>query len=202
MKKVFLLLVILLLTDEIILHSEVMLAVKKGVNISCLYGYNSNTFKPGPVAGFIGGIHAEISLIRSLLLQPEILFSQKGGGEYGTSHNVWIRLTCIDFPLVIKLGILKSPVIWSVYSGAQVSAVLGGSIREERSPDTTSLILASEDLSGFTAGMVFGTEVGVPIGGSRIFLDLRYVIEAVPPLTHSGARNQILSVFLGYGFTI
>ena len=100
----------------------------------------------------------------------------------------------------MKFRLLHAPIVWSFYSGAQLSAALGGNVYVEESNTTTRIM--NDEIQDIDAGLTIGTEVGLPLGRSRIFLDLRYALGIIPALKREKARNQVISLYLGYGFTL
>ncbi len=201
-KKVILFTVLLILLAAGVLQGQVFVGAKKGGNFAFQLGYDPGQLRPGMIVGFCSGVLAAFSLTESLILQPEFLVSQKGRQDYLPSHSEKLYLTCLDFPLLMKLRFLHRPITWSFYTGVQFSITLDG----DRIIDTfyynEHTDLTEDHLTGPDLGIVLGTEVGLPLGSSRIFLDLRYVSGVVPALKHETGRNQVATVFLGYGWEL
>ena len=203
-KRVIILSTLLVLAIGLSLQAQVFVGAKKGGNFAFQVGYDPGELTPGFVVGFTGGVLVAFSLTESLILQPEFLASQKGKQDYLPSYHDRLYLTCLDFPVLMKLRFLHSPLTWSVYTGVQFSITLDGdrSIESFYESEREHIDLTEDHLTGPDLGFVAGTEVGLPLGGSRIFLDLRYVAGVVPALKHETGRSQVATVFLGYGWEL
>jgi len=90
--------------------SGVRLGVEGGINLANLNGANVND-EVGSRLGFVGGAFLGLPLGPTLSLQPEILYSQKGGKYNGSPYQLdyWEVPILLDVTLVGPLAILLGP---------------------------------------------------------------------------------------------
>ena len=184
------------------LQAQVFFGMKHGANLGFQLGYDSGDMEPGLMVGYSGGFQIAISLTRDLIIQPEFLYSVKGRGLYLPSYLVRVYLTYLDFPVVMKIRVLKSPITWLLYVGPHVSLALDVNVSEESFYGDSWTSVSTDQMTGFDVGLAVETELGIPFDGHRIFLDLRYITGIVPAIRDEKARNQVVSIYLGYGFTL
>ena len=89
---------------------SVRFGVEGGINLANLNGANVND-EVGSRLGFVGGAFLGLPLGESLKLQPEALYSQKGGKYNGNPYQVdyWEIPILLDVTLVGPLGLLLGP---------------------------------------------------------------------------------------------
>lgn len=90
--------------------SGVRLGLEAGFDLSNLNGPNVNDVF-GSRLGFVGGAFLGLPLAPTLSIQPELLYSQKGGKYNGYDYqlNYWEVPILLDVTLVGPLGILLGP---------------------------------------------------------------------------------------------
>lgn len=79
--------------------------IKAGVNITSAYSTSEEVFDTEPRAGFVAGVFTEIPLGKYILLQPEVLVSQRrlqaSGIVNADSYTVTRRATYLDVPVLV-----------------------------------------------------------------------------------------------------
>lgn len=110
---------------------ELSFGLECGVNVSNLsQDYADYASDTGVKTGLVMGIYADISIISSLNIQPEILFSQKGWVESGDIFKCNYRINYMEIPILAKLsfGDIIEPYL---VAGPYFSYRLGTSYYEE-----------------------------------------------------------------------
>jgi len=101
------------------------IGMKAGINLSGAYGVTGEKFDAKPTVGFVGGLFFEIPLNKSLILQPELLLSQRGfkaTGSIDSDHyNLTRTSTYLDIPIFIAF---KPTDMVKLLAGAQYSHLL------------------------------------------------------------------------------
>lgn len=155
------------------LRAGVNLSQVAGNNLSLSGGGKNFTFKNNSTRayGFVGGIFMRFG--KKIFIQPEILFSQKGGKfdvfEDGKSNGrtVDLNLTNIDLPVLVgvKLG--------------NVLRINAGPVASFRLSDSGNLGDSIKEYQGQSANETFkdvilGYQAGVGFDIGKLNIDLRY----------------------------
>lgn len=117
--------------------------------------------------GFEAGIFADFPINRLLSIQPEAVFSQKGGEETSQSlGNSSITLNYIDVPLLLKInapveGMLQPFIFGGPYAGYLVEA-------------TSEAEGGSQDLTDFLNEIHYGIKLGLGVNIGSLLIDARY----------------------------
>lgn len=93
------------------------LGVEAGIDLASLNGPNVSYVYENRL-GFVGGVFANISLGPNLAIQPEFLYSQKGGKINGNDYqlNYFEVPVLLDVRLLGPLGLLAGPSFNAVVS--------------------------------------------------------------------------------------
>lgn len=118
------------------------IGVKAGVNITSAYSIVNEVFDTEPRASFAGGIFAEIPLGKYILLQPEVLVSQRclqaNGILKADPYTVIRRTTYLDVPVLVAF---KPTSAVKLLAGPQYSYLLK---QRDSFPDDVSRSLQEE----------------------------------------------------------
>jgi hypothetical protein len=106
-------------------HPSWNVGIKAGVNITSAYSAAEEVFDTEPRAGFVGGVFAEIPLGKYMLLQPEVLLSQRrlqvSGILNANAYTVTRQATYLDVPV---LAAFKPARFIKLLAGPQYSYLL------------------------------------------------------------------------------
>jgi len=150
---------------------------KAGANYSNIYDVTSENFAADYKFGFAGGIFMSIPLGKSLGIQPELLYSEKGyestGSIEGSSFNNIHTAKYLDIPIHLQL---KFNEVLTVLFGPQFSYLL------DKDNDFSDSFLSDEqeqdfdniDINKFTFGLSGGLDInfGHVVLGGRMGWDL------------------------------
>ena len=150
---------------------------KAGANYSNIYDVSSENFAADYKFGFAGGIFLSIPLGKSLGVQPEFLYSEKGyestGSVEGSSYNNTHTAKYLDIPIHLQL---KPNEVLTVLFGPQFSFLL------DKDNDFSDSFLSDEqeqdfdniDINKFTFGLSGGLDfnIGHFVLGGRVGWDL------------------------------
>ncbi|WP_247235111.1 porin family protein [Telluribacter sp. SYSU D00476] len=177
------------------------LGLKGGANLSTLRGgdvYNASdpTIRIGDnetrLTGFVGGAYARFG--NSLFIQPELLFSQKGGtfnvyrdGITNDQNRVDVRFTNIDVPVLLGIRI------------GQVLRLNAGPIASLQVAQNQGLREALNEVGARSARdnlnrAALGYQAGVGFDIGNLSLDLRYEgnLSNVINTTDSNLNSQLM----------
>ncbi|MDT0678109.1 porin family protein [Autumnicola musiva] len=163
-------------------------SVKAGINFT---GFHTGSSTYTGEFGVNAGILYEYRLSSFISLQPEMVFSQKGG-EYKTPGNEWYvyatsKLNYIDIPLMVKIKILENI---NFQVGPQIGLLLSGKTEyegKEIGTETNFLDFAVNGGFGFDVFQKFFIQTRYSYGLSELFKDKNY-------------KNSVISLSVGYKF--
>jgi hypothetical protein len=156
---------------------ELTFGLKAGANYSNVYDSNGEDFHADGKLGFVGGAFFAIPLGKSIGLQPEFLFSQKGfkaeGTILGSPYKFTRTTNFIDVPLLLVLKPIK---FVSILVGPQFSYLMKQkdvfqnaftTIEQEQE-------FENDEIRKNTLGFVGGIEININqfVVGSRVNFDL------------------------------
>jgi hypothetical protein len=154
--------------------SGVRLGVEAGFNLSNLNGPNANDVFASRL-GFCGGAFLGLPLGPALQLQPEILYSQKGGKYNGNPYQLdyWEIPVLLDVNLVGPLGFLVGPSF--AYNAANNGIA---------------------DIDNSDVGLVLGAQVNV----ERFLVSGRYEIGLTNVTNNQSVQNGTFTFLVGLSF--
>ncbi|MEA5258923.1 porin family protein [Arcicella aquatica] len=167
-RKILLLLVLFCLTKTSSVFAQFTFGIKGGVNFSQLKTDFKNQSAGANLqqsldtkTGYVGGVYFRIG--KTIFLQPELIFSAKGGSLNLNSQKVNVDYTSLDVPLLIgyKLGPLR------LNAGPVASFKVSNSISDDLKNYGSNIGDSFKNASyGYQAG------AGLDIGSLSV--DLRY----------------------------
>jgi hypothetical protein len=184
--------------------------IKGGLTSSNMSGEDAGGFRSR--TGVALGGFVVFGLGEVVAIQPEVLFTPKGGRADAVEGTGGVRLSYLDLPLLfnfthpafasptLRPHLLLGPVV-SLRLRCQVEADLG---EEAALLDCDDPLLGGELATRSSDwGVLFGGGVQYGIGPVALVVDARYTLGLVS-LDASPAsqdvRNRVLSVLLGVGF--
>lgn len=188
--------------------------LKGGVNLASFHGrgeVDTGEVRLAPVrrTGLAGGAFLAIAAGQSLLVQPEVLFTQKGARYARGGDQLTYEVDYLEVPLLLKRRLGGGSVRGALFAGpaagfALASKVVGRSgDGEEVSGDT------SDQVRSVDWGLAFGGGVDIAAGGGTLTLEGRYTLglsplarEPEPDETRSSfdPKNGVVSLLLGFAF--
>jgi hypothetical protein len=201
------------------LAAQTTLGVKGGVNIASLSTADFGGFIPdfgtvtgdldGTRTGLVVGGFASFSLGEMFFLQPEVLYSQKGGrGEItleGTPVDWGFDIDYLSVPVLLGVAfpLESSTVEPRLFAGPEVNFEIGCSIVAEFAG-----VSASEDCGDITEsvdfGLVFGAGIAFGLDSFDLLLDARYGLGLTDIGSGDGQslKNRAWQFMAGVGFPI
>ncbi len=185
-------------------HAQ-QIGITGGMNIASLTGGIYSLSKDGPV---IGGF-ARCNLIHGIVLEPEVIYSMKGGNGYrnapgpGTSE---LTLDYIEVPVLLSMKIFTLPVLpasFDVFAGPDFAFNVRA---RDKNLAGNPLQGYDNDISGsmrlFDFNIAVGCGPNFNVGSIPLGLELRYTF-GTGRVFKSGAgnwNNNIWSVMARAGF--
>jgi len=153
---------------------SVRLGLEGGINLANLSGANVND-AVGSRLGFVGGAFVGLPLGPTLALQPEILYSQKGGKYNGNPYQLdyWEIPILLDVTLVGPVAILLGPSVAFNAANNGISSINNSDI-----------------------GLVAGAQLNL----DRILLSGRYEIGLTNVTNNQSIQNGTFTFMVGFSF--
>jgi hypothetical protein len=145
-------------------HAQIQFGVKAGANLSTFTGNDAQGVKS--LAGFNGGVFANIPIAKSFSFAPEILYSTKGGKWDSTDYTPAYSLHAnyLDIPLLFKY---KHSSGFNVETGPQIGFLLSAKVKADGvSTD------AKNDFKSTDFAWDFG--IGYDLSNIPVGIELRY----------------------------
>ena len=177
---------------------------RKGIRI----GYNSAKIKnaqpnttvlqhdwtgSGAIGGFCGGIFLLYGFSNRFAIQPELLYSIKGGESYG---QPW-QIHYIEIPLLFKFKLFDS-------NGVIPNFLLGGygAIPVFSKQNIVEINGSVLDIFPHDFGFIFVLSLDIPVDLNQLGFEIRYSSGVrdinIGPIY--GGKNQVFSFLSGYSF--
>lgn len=145
-------------------RSKLKFGLKIGGNYSNVYDTEGNSFDSDPKFGVVLGGFASIPLGKSLGLQPEVLFSQKGfkatGVLLGSTYDLTRTTNYLDIPLLISIKPIPN---LSLLIGPEYSYLL--SVKNEFKNGSTTILQEQEfdndNIRKNTLGFLVGADINI-----------------------------------------
>lgn len=180
MKKLILVSVLMLVTSINVQAQLLRLGLKAGVNYANLTG---TSIKTDAITSYHAGLVAEIKVIESFSVQPELLYSTQGA----TYKNVLGDVKN-------ELGYLSLPVLAKIYLNDKFSLELG---------PQASFLLSEKNKFNATDSKTFDFSI---VGGlglkitKNIFIQGRYGLGLTDVSKNAQTKNSVLQVSAGIMF--
>ncbi len=180
------------------------IGITAGANLTSIGKFESGnvTYNSDYVAGFRGGLFADLPFSSSVSLMPQVLYSQKGGKVSetvnGNNGQIKVRTSYLDIPVLFAFK--PVPEI-TLTAGPQMSFLLSQqtdiSVNNVASPTIT-------DTQNFRKSII-GGNVGIGYNfNSMVSLNANYMLDFQPMsndnVNQSKARNNGFGLALGYKF--
>lgn len=175
-------------------RAQVDFGVRGGVNFA---SFNDASLDVGSNTGFMGGFYVQYSIANSpIVIQPEILYSQKGAEYESQAGTVTANLNYIEIPVLAKFNyVLDGPLTPYVAAGPYVGFLISSS-------QEASGKIPAEGLNDEFKTVDFGVAVGAGINYKRFNLGVRYDagLTTVFDADDASAKNGNIAIIAGYSF--
>lgn len=205
MKCRFTALLVVLLTIAVSLASAQRITggLKAGVNLANFHGDDVEDHKSK--IGFCGGGFIAFGLGKVVVIQPELLYSQKGAKweeEFiGETWKLTYKFNYLEVPVFVKMimpvqGKVKPNLFLGPYFGILITDPRG-----KVEIDGTTMEDDIEGVKDTDFGVVFGGGIDFELGKGKIVFDVRYSL-GLTTLDEEDAdvKNNVFSFLLGYSF--
>lgn len=187
--------------------SPLSLGPKLGLNYSDLTGDVSD--EVGSKLGFAGGAFLAYAFGDWFTLQPEVLYSQKGGTATwevrGEERTETVSLDYIEIPVLAVLTIpTQSRWTPKFFVGPAFGFLISAEDKREVDGEEVGTEDIKDGLKDYDIGVVFGGGLDVKVGPGAITTDIRYnwgVTNIVDDEDDSDSvKNGVFSFMVGYAF--
>lgn len=180
--------------------------IKGGVNFSNIIKTNDRNFDTQFKPGLNAGIFVDIPVVEGLAFSPELMFSQKGYKNTGTSllgsaTEYSVTTNFIEIPILAKISAGDK---LSIYVGPQVSFLASTKEKFTRGDATyqNTIRAENENLKKSLVGGVLGLGVGLT---DQLSLQGRYALDFQKNNENGSTetpiyKNQVIQTSLAYRF--
>lgn len=156
-----------------------------GASFTTLTGTDSSV-STSSSTGFAGGVYLGIPVARSLVLEPEVLYANKGAGIEGTGET--LNLNYIEIPVLLRYQFTPDGGAFA-YLGPYV----GFNVKCNTVVDTLPTTCTDQSLQPNT---VFGGAIGVGFQKEAFGFDLRYEYDFTSAFQDEKGRNSAFMVLI------
>jgi opacity protein-like surface antigen len=146
---------------------------------------------------FAGGLFAGIRVTPSFLIQPEVLYTQKGARYEVAGEEAVIKLDYVEVPVLLKGRFGSGGVKPSVFAGPAMAIKVSGK-SEFRGEEEDA-----EDVKSTDFGVVFGAGLDFAVGSGAFTIDARYTLGLttfVDVPDPDDVKNGVWTFSVGYAF--
>jgi hypothetical protein len=136
--------------------------------------------------GFAGGVYVGIPVAKSVIIEPELLYINKGAGLKNT--DVTLNLNYIEIPVLVRYEFKPEGGPF-----AYVGPYVGLNVKCNTSVDTTATPCADQAIQTNT---VFGGTVGIGFQQTRWGFDIRYDYDFGNAVKEFDGKNSALMILL------
>jgi len=190
-------------------QNQVSLGVVAGANVADQAG--EDVFTPHDKFGFIGGVSGALRLASRWSIQLDGLFVQKGGRENNDMDpgdlDDDLSIQYLEFPVLLKFSLSAEGTRPELFVGPSLAFELRCTYDAfpDGSSDPVDCAEAGLETQSLDVGIAFGADVEIPLGSGYFVIDGRGVV-GLSSFDASEAnldfRNRILSIMLGYRFSL
>lgn len=169
------------------------LGLEGGANIANFSGDFGGATGLGSRVGVVGGAFLQLNFSDSFAIQPEILYTQKGGTQAMSGGTVTIDVSYLEFPVLIKFYLPTPGIKPNLFVGGSASLLAAAS---------NSANGNSSDISSFVNSSDVGLIGGAGVDIDKFSLSARYELGLgdVSKSTATNYTNGIITFLVGYSF--
>lgn len=100
--------------------------LKSGINFSTLHGSGTKSLNPGWKTGFVFGAFFRINKMKTVVIQPELLYSSMGGhlGDGTNTTKSSYRINYFSIPVLARISLCKDKQKFFAVVGPQADILL------------------------------------------------------------------------------
>ncbi|HOP60945.1 MAG TPA: porin family protein [Candidatus Saccharicenans sp.] len=192
-----------LLLSPSVLKADVQFGLRVGGNSAKLTGDDLKDIEATVKSkvGFVGGVFLAFNLGKMITIEPEILYTMKGGTVEDTAGEYSEKVSgdYLEIPLLIKVKLPLGSIRPVIFAGPAV----GFKLREKYELNGEELPLEEKILKNNDYGAIFGAGLDI---GRHFMIDVRYslglqkIITAVDEGTSPDIKNGVWSATIGIAF--
>lgn len=208
----YIILTLLVLTLSIgLMQAQSVFGIKGGLNISRISGDDAVNSSDSHLGAHFG-LFMQYNLMEAFVLQPELLYTQKGYNYKYTAEDIDYdykisnSFDYIELPLLLKLNVAVGDIKVQPFIGPAVSYLISGKQKETVTSGDTS-ITHNNDVADDINKLAFGFAVGAEFVfqkrfsfGGRYNFGLSNVYQDDLPLQGPDVKNGVFMLSLGYLF--
>jgi hypothetical protein len=178
---------------------RVEFGIRAGLNLASVHGddVSFDDVSPENRVAFSGGLFAGIRITPSFLIQPEVLYTQKGARYEAAGEEAELELDYLEVPVLLKGRFGSGTARPSVFVGPAVAFKVSGKTRFRGEEEDV------EDVKGTDFGIVFGAGLDFAAGSGAFTIDARYTL-GLTTLADSpdpdDVKNGAWTFSVGYAF--
>jgi hypothetical protein len=157
-----------------------------GADFTTLTGLDSNASVRSST-GFAGGFYLNFPVAKSLLIEPEVLYTNKGAGIEDT--EITLNLNYIEIPVLLRYEFTPDNPGPFAYIGPYV----GFNVKCNTVVDTLPVPCADDDVQ---ANTVVGGAIGAGFQRGRWGFDIRYEYDFGDAIKQDDGKNSALMVLI------
>jgi len=192
-----------LLLSPSVLKADVQFGLRVGGNSAKLTGDDLKDIEATVKSkvGFVGGVFLAFNLGKMITIEPEILYTMKGGTVEDTAGEYSEKVSgdYLEIPLLIKVKLPLGSIRPVIFAGPAV----GFKLKEKYELNGEELPLEEKILKNNDYGAIFGAGLDI---GRHFMIDVRYslglqkIITAVDEGTSPDIKNGVWSATIGIAF--
>jgi hypothetical protein len=178
---------------------RVEFGIRAGLNLASVNGddVSFDNVSPENRVAFSGGLFAGIRVTPNFLIQPEVLYTQKGARYEAAGEEAEIKLDYVEVPVLLKGRFGSGGVKPSVFVGPAVAFKVSGKTEFQGEEEDV------EDVKSADFGIVFGAGLDLAVGSGAFTIDARYTL-GLTTIADSpdpdDVKNGVWTFSVGYAF--
>jgi hypothetical protein len=208
MKHIILILILVTMSIGLV-YAQSVFGIKGGMNISRITGDDAVSSSDSHL-GFHGGAFMQYNLMEAFIIQPELLYTQKGYNYKYTLADIDYKIRnsydYVEVPLLLKLNVAVGDLKIQPYVGPAVSYLISAKTKETLSDGSTT-ITHNNDVADQMNKLAFGFAVGAEIEfmnrfmfGGRYNFGLSDIYQKDVEGQGPDVQNGVFMLSLGYLF--
>jgi hypothetical protein len=178
---------------------RVEFGIRAGLNLASVNGDDASfdNVSPENRVAFSGGLFAGIRVTPNFLIQPEVLYTEKGARYEAAGEEAEIRLDYVEVPVLLKGRFGSGGVKPIAFVGPAVAFKVSGKAEFQGEEEDI------EDVKSVDIGIVFGAGLDLAVGSGAFTIDARYTLglttfaDSPDP---DDVKNGVWTFSLGYAF--
>lgn len=178
---------------------RVELGIRAGLNLASVHGDDVSIegVSPENRVALSGGLFAGIRVAPSVLVQPEVLYTQKGARYEVAGEEAVIKLDYVEVPVLLKGRFGSGSARPSIFAGPAVAFKVSGKTEFQGEEED------AEDVKSTDFGIVFGAGLDLVVGSGAFTIDARYTLGLttfVDIPDPDDVKNGVWTFSVGYAF--